>query len=234
MRPTSWRQPGVAACVGLCALMLLGGIAVLARLPWWLFVVPFLVVGIVLAMVELRGLVSRRSSIARSALVIGACGVGALAVVALVEALVGFRFPLSACDDLRFYLPLSRRLLEVHDLMEPWSTRRLQNLGGFTFLQALPVSVFGNVGLGIVETMVASIFLAGLFIGNGMRSTWARVLSVILILSIPFLWLPRVNATGILFGSPLLVAAFAIVTGSPSRSRRVTEPQHCVGPAPEA
>jgi hypothetical protein len=39
----SWRQPGVAACVGLSVLLVLGGIAVLLRLPWWLVVAPFMV-----------------------------------------------------------------------------------------------------------------------------------------------------------------------------------------------
>ena len=74
----------------------------------------------------------------------------------------------------------------------------------------LPVAIFGHKGIGVIETMLASIFLAGLFVGNGLRSTWARVLSVGLILAVPLLWVPRINTTGVLIGTPLLVAVLAV------------------------
>ena len=85
----------------------------------------------------------------------------------------------------------------------------MQSLGGFDLLRALPVAVFGDVGIGVAETVIASVFLAGLFVANGVRSTWARLLSVGFILAIPLLWVPRTNTTGVLMGAPLLVAAYA-------------------------
>lgn len=206
--PASWRQAGVAACVGLGVLLMLGGIAMVLRVPWWIVVVPFLVAGIALAVrgvsrVEIRGR-------PRSALVLTGVGAAALMLVAVAEAPAGLRFPLDVCDDFRAYLPMAQRFVATSGLEEAWSTRRVQSLGGFDLLRALPVSVFGNAGAGVAETVVASVFLAGLFVANGVRSTWARVVSVGLIIAVPFLWVPRANTTGVLMGSPLLVAVLGI------------------------
>jgi hypothetical protein len=209
LEPASWRQPGIAASAGLGLLLFLGGIGVAAEIPWWLIVVPFLAVGLGLTIWEVSRL-DRSTHLSRTVLVIGGLGAAAFFLVALVEALPGLRFPLNLCDDTRAYLPLAHRLIDTNGLVDPWNARRLQNLGGFTFLQALPVSVFGNAGIGVVETVVAAIFLAGLFVANGFRSTWARLVSVGFILAIPFLWVPRVNTTGVLMGSPLLVAVLGI------------------------
>lgn len=206
--PASWRQPGIAACVGLSALMMLGGIAVLVRIPWWVVVVPFVVVGLALAVLHLRGVDSRRGT--TRPLLIAGLVVAAVCVVAITEAIVGLRFPISPWDDMRAYLPMAHRLIDTNGLTDAWNARRLQNLGGFTFLQVPPVAIFGDAGLGVVETTLASIFLAGLFVGNGLRSTWARVLSIGLILAIPLLWVPRINTTGVLMGTPLSVAVLAI------------------------
>lgn len=205
--PVSWRQPGVAACVGLGVLLVLGGIAALVRIPWWSVVAPFLIAGLALAINEVRGFDLRRTP--RSVRIIGATGAGALVLVAVLEAMPGLRLPLNVCDDFRAYLPLAHRLIDTNGLVDPWNARRLQNVGGFTFLQALPVSVFGNDGLGVIETVVGSVFLAGLFVANGYRTTWARVLSVGFILAVPLLFVPRVNSTGVLMGSPLIVATLA-------------------------
>ena len=207
--PASWRQPGIAACVGLGVLVMLGGFAVLLHVPWWAVVAPFVVVGLALAVLRVRRLVFRPLP-PRSVVVLGCCGVAALGLVALLETVAGFRFPLHAWDDLRAYLPLAHRLIDTNALVDPWNARRLQNLGGFTFLQAMPVAIFGNAGIGVVETMLASIFLGGLFVANGFRSTWARIVSVLFILAVPLLWVPRINTTGVLMGSPLLVASLAI------------------------
>ena len=204
--PASWHQPGVAAGVGLGVLLLLGGFGVLFRIPWWLLVVPSLVAGIGLAIRALSDAGIARPS--RSTLVIGALAITAFGLVALAEAPLGLRFRLG-CDDLRAYLPLARRLLATNGLEEPWSARRLQSLGGFDLLRALPVSVFGNAGVGVAETVLASVFLAGLFVANGVRSTWARLLSVGFILAVPLLWVPRANTTGVLIGVPLLVVVLA-------------------------
>lgn len=206
--PASWRQPGVAACVGLGLLVMLGGIAVILRVPWWLVTVPFVVIGLALAARDVIGVDFR--GMTRSALVLGGVAIAALGLVAVTEAIVGFRFPLHPWDDLRAYLPMAHRLIDTNTIIEPWSARRLQSLGGYTFLQAAPVAVFGHLGVGVIETMLASIFLGGLFVANGFRSTWARVLSIVLILTIPLLWVPRINTTGVLLGSPLLVAVLAV------------------------
>jgi hypothetical protein len=89
-QPVSWRQPGIAACVGLAALVMLGGICVAIRIPWWTVVAPFLIVGLVLAMKELSEFDFDRGR-AQSLLLIGAVGVAAFGVVALAESLVGLR-----------------------------------------------------------------------------------------------------------------------------------------------
>jgi hypothetical protein len=206
--PASWRQAGVAACVGLGLLLMLSGFAMVIHIPWWLVVLPFMAAGLALAV---RG-VSRAEARGgpRSALVFGAIGVAALALIAVVEAPVGLRFPLNICDDFRAYLPMAQRFVATSGLEEAWSSRRIQSLGGFDLLRALPVAVFGNAGAGVAETVIASVFIAGLFVANGVRSTWARVVSVGLVLAVPFLWVPRSNTTGVLMGSPLLVASLGI------------------------
>jgi hypothetical protein len=186
---------------------MLGGVAVLLRIPWWLVVVPFLVVGLALAVRDLLGVDLRAPG--RSVLVIGGLGVVAFVLVALTQSLVGLRMRLGICDDWRAYLPMAHRLIDTYGLHEPWSTRRLQSLGGFDLLQALPVAVFGHVGVNVAETVIAGTFLAGLFVANGMRTTWARVIGVGLIVAVPVLWVPRSNSTGVLMGIPLLVAVFA-------------------------
>lgn len=208
IEPAGWRQPGVAACVGLAVLIVLGGIAVVVRIPWWLVTAPFVVIGLALAFRELTG---RHLARPRGpAALIGVVAVGAFVAVAAVEAVVGFRFPLHPWDDMRAYLPMAHRLIDTYGLDDAWNARRLQTVGGFTFLQAIPVAIFGHTGAGIIETMVAGIFLAGLFVANGVRTTWARLLSVAFIVAIPFFWVPRINTTGVLLGTPLLVAVLAI------------------------
>ena len=124
---------------------MLGGIAVLLHIPWWVVAGPFVVVGLVLAALRLRRLELHRP-FPRSVVVLGCCGVAALGLVAVLEALAGFRFPLHPWDDMRAYLPLAHRLIDTNALVDPWNARRLQNLGGFTFLQAMPVAIFGNQG----------------------------------------------------------------------------------------
>ncbi len=206
--PASWRQPGVAACVGLGLLVMLGGIAVVVRVPWWSVMAPFVVIGLALAIRDLIRVDFR--AMTRSTLVLGGLAVAALGVVAIIEAIVGFRFPLHPWDDLRAYLPMAHRLIDTNAVIEPWSARRLQSLGGYTFLQAPPVAIFGHFGVGVIDTMLASIFLGGLFVANGFRSRWAQVLNIVLILSIPLLWVPRINTTGVLMGGPLLVGVLAV------------------------
>ncbi|HEY3722274.1 MAG TPA: hypothetical protein VGN59_02820 [Acidimicrobiia bacterium] len=204
----SWRQPGIAACVGLAVLVVVGGLGVALHLPWWILVAPFLIAGLVLAVQDLRRFtLGRRWK--RSTLIVGGIGIAAFVGVALAESAVGLRFVLNACDDLRAYLPMARRLLDTNAIIEPWSLRRLQGLGGFTFLQALPVAVFGNAGIGVAETTIAGVFLAGLFVANGFRSTWARIANVVFIVTVVLVWVPRTNTTAVLLACPLVVAVLA-------------------------
>lgn len=207
--PVSWRHPGIAACAGLGMLLFLGGVGVAVEIPWWLIVVAFLAVGLGLAVWEVSR-VDRSRWPSGWLLAIAGLGIAAFFAVAFVQAIPGLRFPLNVCDDWRAYLPMAHRLIDTNGLDDAWNARRLQNFGGFSFLQALPVSVFGNAGIGVVETVVAGTFLAGLFVANGWRSVWARVLGVAFILAVPFLWVPRINTTGVLMGSPLIVAVLAI------------------------
>jgi hypothetical protein len=204
----SRRRPGVAACIGLGALMMIGGFALVLRIPWWLYTGPFVVVGLVLAVREFLGL-ERLRPVSRSSLVLVTLTAAAFGVVTVVESFVGLRFLLNRCDDLRAYLPMARRLLETYGLEEPWSTRRAQSLGGFDLLRMLPVAAFGDLGVGVADTAIASTFLAGLFVRNGLRSIGTRVLCILLVLMVPFAWVPRVNTTGVLLGTPLLVAVLA-------------------------
>ncbi len=209
VEPAGWRQPGVMACIGLGVLMLLGGIAVVLLVPWWVVTAPFVVVGLALAFREHTGRALPRPT--RTVTLIGAVAIGAFVAVAALESVVGFRFPLHPWDDMRAYLPLAHRLIDTNGLEDAWNTRRLQSVGGFTFLQAIPVALFGHMGIGVIETTFAGIFLAGLFVFNGLRTTWARVVSIVFILAIPFFWVPRINTTGVLMGTPLLVAVLAIL-----------------------
>jgi hypothetical protein len=206
--PASWRHAGVAACVGLGALLAIAGVGVLIGVPWWLYVVPFFAAGLALECRRFAGIAFR--SVPRSFLVIGGCVLVAFALVAFIESIVGLRFPLNACDDLRGYLPLARRLLDTGNLNEPWSAHRVQSLGGFDLLRALPIAGLGDSAVGVAETAIASVFLAGMFVANGLRATWARLLGIGLILAIIFAWVPRANTTGVLMGVPLLVSMFAI------------------------
>lgn len=203
----SWHQPGVAACVGLAVLVFLGGITTASRVPWWLPIGLVLVVG---SAVAVRRTVLHWHRLSTAFWIIGGLAVVALAWVAIVESVPGLRFPLSACDDLRAYLPMARKLVATNGLVEPWSARRLTLLGGYSYLEALPVWVFGNSGLGVVETALAAVFLSGLFVATGLRAVWTRGLAVVLVLAVPFLWVPRGNTTGVLIATPLLVAVMAV------------------------
>lgn len=206
--PASWNRPGLAAIVGLSVLVAFGGVGTLLHLPFWLIVGPFTVVGLALAGLQVARSAWRPVS-GPVAWIVGLT-VGAFVLVALVESRIGATLQINTCDELRAYLPMVRRLLDTNAIVEPWSYRRLQNLGGFTYIQAIPVSVFGNVGIAFAETVVASVFLAGFFVSTGFRSRWARVGALLAILAIPVLWIPRINAAPVLAVIPLLLGTFAV------------------------
>src|SRR6476660_1524503 len=138
----SLNQAGVAACIGLAVLLLLGGVGIALHVPLWILVGPFVVIGLTLSVVSLLGL--QRQAVPFVALALTAAIVGALVFVALLESQFGLRAQLNGCDELRAYLPMVHRLLDTNAIIEPWSYRRLQSLGGFTFLEAIHVSLFGN------------------------------------------------------------------------------------------
>ena len=148
-------------------------------MPWWLFVVPFLLVGLVRAVWELRRHVENGPRLARPVLLVAGLAVAAFFTVAVVQSFVALNAVPNLCDDLRAYLPMARRLLETNAIVEPWSLRGLQSLGGLTFLQAFPVAVFGNMGIAVAEYVIGGVFLAGLFVANGWRTLWAQVLSLV-------------------------------------------------------
>jgi hypothetical protein len=201
-----WNQPGVAACVGLGLLLALGGLGLALHLPVAATAVPFVLAGIVLGLVRLLSR-PRRPVPGRVAVLIGV-GLAAFALVALLQAHVGLRAPLNVCDELRAYLPMVRRLLETNAIVEPWSYRRLQNLGGFTYLEALPVWLLGNSAIALAEILVSSVFLGGLLVATGFRATATRVASILLLLAIPVLWIPRINVAPVLLTVPVLVAVY--------------------------
>ena len=203
-----WNRPGVAACVGLGVLLALGGVGTALNIPIFITAVTFVVAGVALAGVALLGL--PRRAVPWLVLGLTAVTIAGFGLMALLQSHVALRAQINSCDELRAYLPMVHRLLDTNAIVEPWSYRRLQNLGGFTYLEAIPVKVLGDVGIGVAEVLLAGVFLGGLFIGTGFRSTWTRIASLLFILAIPVLWIPRINVAPVLFTVPLLVASFAV------------------------
>lgn len=204
----TWNQAGVAACIGLAVLLVLGGVGVALHLPVWSLVGPFVVIGLTLSVVGLLGL--QRKAVPFVALALTAAIIAAFVFVALLESQYGLRAQLNRCDELRAYLPMVNRLLDTNAIIEPWSYRRIQNLGGFTFLEAIHVSLFGNDAIGVAEMLLASVFLGGLFVSTGFRSTWTRIAALVFILSIPLMWVPRINVAPVLLIVPLVISVFAV------------------------
>ena len=204
----TWNRPGLAACVGLGALIALGGWGTLLHLPLWLVVGPFMVVGLALAAARLVRTEWRPQ--AGPVVTVAALTLVGFVIVALIESRVGRTLRVNTCDEFRAYLPMVNRLLDTNFINEPWSYRRLQNLGGFTYLQAIPVGVFGETGIGVAETVIAAVFLAGFFVSTGLRTTWARVAALAGLLVIPVLWVPRINTAPVLALVPLLLGAYAV------------------------
>jgi hypothetical protein len=208
--PATWNRPGLAACVGLGALIALGGWATLLHLPVWVVVGPFMLAGLALAVVRIFGTTWRPGP--WPVITVAALTVLAFFVIALVESRVGTKMRMNTCDELRAYLPMVNRLIDTNAINEPWSYRRLQNLGGFTYIQAIPVSVFGDMGIGFAETVMAAVFLAGFFVSTGLRSMWARIAALVSVLVIPVLWIPRINTAPVLALVPLLLGTYAVTS----------------------
>lgn len=203
-----WNRPGVAACVGLGVLLALGGLGTALHIPIVITAGIFIITGLALAGIALLGLPRR----AVPWLVVGLFAITAVGfgLMALLQSHVALRAQINSCDELRAYMPMVHRLLDTNAIVEPWSYRRLQNLGGFTYLQAIPVDLLGDVGIGVAEVLIAGVFLGGLFIATGFHETWTRIACLLFILSIPILWIPRINVAPVLLTVPLLVASFAV------------------------
>ena len=203
-RPLSF---GVAAALGLALLVALGGVGLVLRIPVLVVVVAFTVAGIALLAFHVA---RHRPSWTGIFVVVLGIEVLAFGLVLLTQAGVGIAFRLNVCDDVLAYLPEARRLLATHTLLEPWSTRRLQNFGGQTFLQAIYVRFLGNDALGLVETILP-VGLLWLLISTALRRPLTRALSLVPLVFLPFFDVPRVNTAGTLSPVPLLVALGVLV-----------------------
>jgi len=203
-RPLSF---GVSAALGLALLVAVGGLGVVARIPVAVTVVAFIVAGIALLVVYVA---RDRPSWTWLFVAVLAIETVALGLVLLTEAGVGIAFRLNVCDDVLAYLPEARRLLATHTLLEPWSTRRLQNYGGQTFLQAVYVRFLGNDALGLTETILP-VGLLWLLVSTALRRPLTRLLSLVPLVFLPFFDVARVNTAGTLSPVPLLVGLGALV-----------------------
>ncbi len=206
----TWNHLGTAACVGLAALVAVGGAATVLRVPPLLAVGVFVVAGLVL--------LAARAARCRPQLRRGRelAGVGFLAGAAacalVIQAAVGVTAWPNPCDDLLAYIPLADRLLATSQIIEPWSLRRLQSLGGQTFLQAIPMGTLGVGAFATTEMLTATAFLAGLFVVSGFRRVASLVACITIVLALAVLAVPRVNSAAVLLVVPLLVASFGAVS----------------------
>ena len=203
-RPLSF---GVSATLGLALLVFLGGVGLVLRIPVAVTVVTFAVIGIAFQTVRV---VRHRPRWTGVWVVVLAVEVAVLGVVLLTQAGVGIAFHLNVCDDVLAYLPEARRLLATHTLLEPWSTRRLQNFGGQVFLQATYIRFLGKDALGLTETLLPVALLWAL-VSTALRRPLTRVLSFGILLLLPFFDVPRMNTAGTLLPVPFLVALGALV-----------------------
>jgi len=203
-RPLSF---GVGAVFGLAVLIALGGFGVLLRIPLLVTVAVFSLAGIVLQAVHVARHRPRWTAAWIVVLVVEGVALG---LVLLTQAGVGIAFRLNVCDDVLAYLPEARRLLSTHTLLEPWSTRRLQNYGGQTFLQAAYIRFLGNTALGLTETLLPVAFL-WMLLSTALRRPLTRVLCVVPLLFLPFFDVARANTAGTLSLVPLLVVLGALV-----------------------
>ena len=205
----TWHHLGTAACVGLAALVAVGAATVL-QVPPLLAVGLFVVAGLVLMAARAahcRPHLRRGHELAGVGVL---AGVGACALV--IQASVSINAWPNPCDDLLAYIPLADRLLATSQVIEPWSLRRLQSLGGQTFLQAIPMGTLGIGAFSTAEMLTATTFLAGLFVVSGFRRVASLAACITIVLVLAVLAVPRVNSAAVLLVVPLLVAAFGAVS----------------------
>ena len=203
-RPMSF---GVCAAFGLAILIAFGGLGVVLHIPVAVTVALFSATGIALQAVHV---VRHRPRWTGPWVVVLVVEAVALGLVLLTQAGVGIAFRLNVCDDVLAYLPEARRLLSTHTLIEPWSTRRLQNYGGQTFLQASYIRFLGKTALGLTETLLPVAFLWAL-LSTALRRPLTRLVAVVPLLFLPFFDVARANTAGTLSLVPLLVVLGALV-----------------------
>jgi len=198
---------GVSAALGLALLIAIGGVGIVLHVPVSLSVAVFVTVGIGLLVAHLARVHPRWTPIWLLVLVLEIIVLG---LVLLTQAGIGKAFPFNTCDDILAYLPEARRLLITRTLLEPWSTRRLQNYGGQTFLQASYIRFLGRDALALPETLLSTALL-WLLVTSALRRPLTRILSFVPLVFLPFFDVPRMNTAGTLSAVPLLVALGAFV-----------------------
>ena len=186
-----------------------GGVAAVLRIPPLFATSLFVVVGLVLlAARSPRPLPRPRGFVLAGVLVLALAGAGAL----IIQASVSINAWPNPCDDLMAYIPMADRLLATSQVIEPWSVRRLQSLGGQTFLQAIPMGTLGIGAFSTVEMLTATTFLAGLFVASGFRRVASLAACIVIVLVLAVLAVPRVNSAAVLLVVPLLVAGLGAVS----------------------
>jgi hypothetical protein len=207
----TWHHLGTVACIGLAALIAVGGAATVLRVPPLLAAGLFVVAGLVLLAARAT---SYRAPMRRQGheliCVFVLAGVGACALV--IQASVSIAAWPNGCDDLLAYIPFADRLLATSQIIEPWSMRRLQSLGGQTFLQAIPIGTLGHGAFDVTERLTATTFLAGIFVAAGFRRLRSLVACIAIVLVLAVLVVPRVSSAAVLLVVPLLVAGFGTVS----------------------
>jgi hypothetical protein len=206
----SWDQMGLAACIGLAALLSMAGIAMLLQVSAVLACSVFVVVGLVLLAARVGP--QRTAPIGRVALVCSVVAALAFGLVLVTQAALGLTLYPNECDDLLAYVPMANRLLDTGHIIEPWSLRRAQNLGGASVLQAVPIGMLGNGAYQLAETLIASTFLAGLFLTHRFRALPSRVACIVAILLYSVAAVPRASSSAVLLVVPLLVAVFGVAS----------------------
>ena len=209
---------GVAACVGLAASMCAAGVFVAAdQYRTWLGL-AWLLVGLVLAIYLHRALLERWRA-ARPSLFVATATLAILAVEALYRAGSALGSPpWNLCDDTVAYLPLVDRLVETGGMIEPFSQRRIANLGGFSVFDSLFTNALG-FDAAFVADMVAGGLLVGLLLLR--RSTLGRrlVLGALLVISFA-LWDSLRNNLSPTDLVVAMTAASLLLVADTCRSRR--------------
>ena len=111
-------------------------------------------------------------------------------------------------DDFVAYMPFARRLLESGTLLDPFSFRRLQSLGGQSLLHAITLCFGGENNANLLDCGLGSVMMAGLLFGvlRAQRlSLYSSIATVALLLLMP---IPRANVMSQTTGVVLLFTLY--------------------------